>query len=521
MPTSLVNALVRSLAEAAPATPPEVLETHISWVLLAGNFAYKIKKPVKLPFADFSTLAARHRYCEEELRLNRRLAPQIYLDVVPITGSTAAVQFGGAGEPLDYAVRMHRFDQEALFDHLLAAGHLQPEYLDRLADRVATFHADAPVTREPAFGTPERVLWSALDNFTDLTAYAGAERRAALDRLAAWTRAAHRALEPVFAARHDEGCIRECHGDLHLRNIVLVDDAPVPFDCIEFSEELRWIDVMSEVAFLVMDLLDRGKPALAYRFLDAYLARGGDYAGIVVLRFYLVYRALVRAKVHDLRARQADVGTGESKRLQAVTDHYIALADAIAHGAQPALIVMHGLSGAGKSRIAAALVEALHAIRLRSDVERKRLFGLAATADSHSLVGAGLYGAGASARTYARLAELARPILAAGYPVIVDAAFLARDQRDTFRKLAREAAVPFRIVDCHADSRILRGRIAARAADTNEPSEATAAVLEHQLATHEPLNADEQSESVDCNTAGPEAEVVRASAECVALSLPR
>ncbi|HEU0278114.1 MAG TPA: AAA family ATPase [Rhodanobacteraceae bacterium] len=477
---TLITALMQTLA-AETSTPPEVLETHISWVLLAGDFAYKVKKPVRLPFADFSTLAARRHYCEEELRLNRRLAPQVYLDVVPITGRPDAPRFGGAGEALDYAVRMRRFAQDAMFDHLLAAGRLRPEHLDRLAERIARFHTEAPVTREPAFGTPERVLQPALDNFTELTAHADAGRRTALDRLAAWTRDAYRTLAPTLAARHRGGFIRECHGDLHLRNIVLLDDQPVPFDCIEFSDELRWIDVMSEVAFLVMDLLDRGQPTLAYRFLDAYLAHTGDYAGVAVLRFYLAYRALVRAKVHALRARQMGDDANESARLQAATDHYIELADEVAHGAKPALIIMHGLSGSGKSRIAAALVKTLHAIRLRSDVERKRLFGLAATADSQSAVGAGLYGADASARSYNRLADLARPILDAGYPIIVDAAFLARAQRDSFRGLAHEAAVPFRIVDCHADPVVLRDRIAARATDTAEPSEATTAVLEHQL----------------------------------------
>lgn len=518
-PPTFIAALVASLLAGRPDVRPELLETHLSWVLLAGDFAWKIKKPVALPFVDFSTLAARRHYCEEELRLNRRLAPQVYLDVVPVTGDAAHPQLGGDGPAIEYAVKMRRFAQDALFDHLLEAGALRPEHLDQLARRIATFHAAAPATTDTAFGTPQRVLEPALDNFADLARHADAARRALLDRLAAWTRDTWRALEPTLAARHRDGFIRECHGDLHLRNLVLIDGQPIAFDCIEFSAELRWIDVMSEVAFLVMDLLDRDRPALAFRFLDGYLAQAGDYAGLAVLRFYVVYRALVRAKVHELRARQVRGDAGEPQRLQAVTDHYLALADAVARGAAPALVLMHGLSGSGKSRIAAALVESLQAIRLRSDVERKRLFGLNASADSHSAVGAGLYGTGASTRTYARLAELARGIIAAGYPAIVDAAFLARAQRDAFRALARDLRVPFRIVDCRADPAILRQRITTRAAAADDPSEATIAVLDRQLATHEPLAGDERAACVTCDTEGPEAQVAAGCAARVARSL--
>ncbi len=519
MPAPLITALGRRLAAADPGLRPEVLETHISWVLLAGAFAYKLKKPVKLPFVDFSTLAARRHYCAEELRLNRRFAPQLYLDVVPITGSVDAPELGGRGPAFEYAVRMRRFAQTALFDHLLAQGALRAEHIDRLAARIAAFHATAPATTSAAFGTPERILQPALDNFTDLAAHAEASRARVLDGLATWTRDAHHALAPMFAARHRDGCVRECHGDLHLRNIVWLDDQPVPFDCIEFSAELRWIDVMSEVAFLAMDLLDRARPDFAFRLLDGYLAQTGDYAGVAVLRFYLVYRALVRAKVHDLRARQVGDDAGEAARLAAATDHYIALADELAHGARPALIVLHGFSGSGKSRVAAALVETLRAIRLRSDVERKRLVGLDAAARTGSAVNAGLYDPTASAKTYARLATLARGLLTAGYPVVVDAAFLARAQRQALREVAASLQVPFRIVDCRADPVLLGQRIAGRATDAREPSEATPDVLAHQLATHEPLTADELAHCIACNTEGPEAAAVPACAALVARSL--
>ncbi len=508
--TSLITALTEPGAYGHPAARIEVIETHISWVLLAGDYAYKIKKPVVLPFVDFGTLAARRRYCQDELRLNCRLAPQIYLDVVPITGSVESPKVGGSGTALEYAVKMRRFDQDSLFDHLLGRGALRPELIDRLAERIAAFHAQAPATTDPEFGTPHKVLQPALDNFSEMLPYADSRRRATLETLADWTREAFRRLEPVFAMRHRDGWVRDCHGDLHLRNIALIDGRPVPFDCIEFSAEFRWIDVTNEVAFLVMDLFDRGRPGLGYRFLDGYLAATGDYAGVAVLRFYLVYRALVRAKIHGLRARQVNADPREAERLQAAADHYLALAADIARGEKPALILMHGFSGAGKSRVAAALAEALGAIRVRSDVERKRLFGLSGTARSRTQVNAGIYARGASARTYTRLAELANTIVTAGYPAILDAAFLARWQREPMHELASKLGAPLWIVDCTADNDILRERVAARAARGSDASEATLEVLEHQMTSHEPLTAAEQKRVMLCDMEGSEADSVAA-----------
>ncbi len=511
--SDLITALKNPAAYPHPAEDVELIETHISFVLLAGEFAYKIKKPVTLPFVDFSSLDARRGFCEDELRLNRRLAPQLYLEVVPITGSIESPRMGGDGEALEYAVKMRRFDQDALFDHLLAHDALPAELVDRLAMRIAEFHVAVPPTTDPELGAPHKVLQPALDNFADMKPHANDDRLATLDALEAWTRETFERLEPVFASRHRDGFVRECHGDLHLRNIALVDGEPVAFDCIEFSAGLRWIDVINETAFLVMDLIDRGRGDLGWRFLDGYLAATGDYEGVAVLRFYMVYRALVRAKIHDLRARQAGDDTHEAQRLQRAAEHYLALADEIAHGEQPMLILMHGFSGAGKSRVAAALTEALGAIRLRSDVERKRLFGLDSTDRSDSALDAGIYDADAGRRTYARLAELARTILDAGFPAVLDAAFLARDQREPMYRLANTLAVPLRIVDCTASEVALRERVTARAAKGKDASEATIEVLEKQLATHDALDADEQCHRVTCDMNGREADNV---ATCVA-----
>ena len=471
----------------------ELLQTHISCVLLAGNYAYKIKKPVNLGFLDFSTLAARRYYCAEELRLNRRTAPGLYLDVIPIAGSESAPLLGGGGPAIEYAVKMRRFGQDALLDRMAKRGALAQQHIDALALGLARFHASierAGPARES--GSSKRILAPALQNFEQLRQLVSAKADLALlARLGDWTAREHAALDAVFDARKRDGWVRECHGDLHLGNIALLDGVPTPFDGIEFSADLRWTDVMNEVAFLMMDLIDHGLPRLAFRFLNAYLEQTGDYAGLRVLRFYLVYRALVRAKVACMRAHQDGMAAREHSDIEQEYRRHLHLAERLAAPRHAALLIMHGLSGSGKTTIAQGLLEALGAVRLRSDVERKRLFGLAAGARSGSGLHAGLYAPGASERTYARLAGLAREVLAARYPVIVDAAFLQRSQRERFAELARGAGAAFAIAACTASPAALRARVALRELAARDASEAGLAVLEHQFATEEPLAADE------------------------------
>jgi aminoglycoside phosphotransferase family enzyme/predicted kinase len=487
-----------------PVEHVEVLETHISWVLLAGEYAYKIKKPVSLGFLDFSTLQLRRFYCEEELRLNRRTAPRLYLEAVPITGSEAAPWLGGRGEAIEYAVKMRRFPQEALLSRMAQDGTLSAAHIDALARATAALHAQAARAESGRpFGTAAEVLAPALQNFDQIEALIGpGEEVPELERLRAWTQDEHNRLRQIFAARKASGFVRECHGDLHLGNVALIDGQPTPFDGIEFSEAFRWIDVMSEVAFMVMDLTDRRLPRLAYRFLNAYLEETGDYAGLAVLRFYLVYRALVRAKVACIRVHQRGVPAEEFRRGEREHVEYVSLARSLAGESRRALVLMHGLSGSGKTTVAQYLVEALSALRLRSDVERKRLVGLEARARTGSALGAGLYAADLTARTYARLAELARSVVVAGYPAVVDATFLSRAQRKTFAALARELGVPYAIADCQAPESVLRERVAARERAARDASEAGIAVLEHQLASREPLTDQELSVRVVCDARG-------------------
>lgn len=495
---TLVDALRHAECFPHPVSRIEVLETHISWVILTGQYAYKIKKPVDLGFLDFSTLEKRRLCCMEELRLNRRHAPQLYLDVVGITGTSAQPAVSGKGPMIEYAVKMRQFAQDALASRLLAAGKLTPRCIGKFAATLYAFHAAAaPAGPADGFGTAQGMLELALQNFSQLAALPGLHAdKPALEFLRVQTLHEHRRQHALFETRIIAGAVRECHGDLHLGNIVLVDGALVPFDCIEFNAALRWNDVMSEVAFLVMDLHDRRHPELAWLFLNAYLECSGDYGGLALLRYYLVYRAMVRAKVHGIRAHQTGISESEQQRLLGSCRGYLDLASAFCRHERPTLVITHGLSGSGKSRITNELMQQCGGIRIRSDVERKRCHGLSPMERGSSAVGSGMYDERSTRGLYERLAELAGGTLAAGYTTIIDASFLKHWQRNLARKLAQNAGAALLVVDVTAPESVLRRRVGQRAAEGKDASDAGLAVLEHQIATREPLSAQERLDAV-------------------------
>jgi hypothetical protein len=501
----LIDALSRPGVYPHPVDRVDVLQTHISYVLLAGDYAYKIKKPVNLGFLDFSTLDARQRCCEEELRLNRRTAADLYLATVRVTGSVAAPQLDGDGPAIEYAVKMRRFAQDDLLDSMAKRGECSPAIVDALARKLAAFHTTVAVAGpDSPFGTAERVMAPPRANFDHIEKLIGESPDVPqLERLRTWTDREGARLIPVFAARRRDGFIRECHGDLHLGNITLIGGEPTPFDCIEFNADLRWIDVMNEVAFLVMDLADHRLPGLAIRCLNAYCEATGDYAGLAVLRFYMVYRAMVRAKIACIRMQQQGVAADVKAATEAEYRGYFQLAERLAHRGATALVLTHGLSGSGKTTVAGVLAERFGAIRIRSDVERKRLFGLEASARTASAVGSGIYDPEATRRTYARLADLARSVIAAGWPVIVDATFLRAAERTAFRELARELAVPAVIVSCTAPDAELRARILAREQTRADASEAGLEVLARQRDASEPASRDELDDAFEFDTAQP------------------
>ena len=466
--TALVTALVRTLHA-------QIIETHISWVLLTKDSVYKIKKPVQLPFVDYGTLEARRHFCEEELRLNRRLAPLLYVGVTRITGSQQAPVIDGPGPVLEYAVRMHRFAPGALFNEQLAAGTLRAGDVDRLAALLAEFHERAPraeVASVFANAGPRRAAaLAALDGVRSLAS----EKE--LAELRGWIEAEAAALAPLWTSRKAEGRVRECHGDLHLANVVCVDGDVLAFDCIEFDPALRWIDVLDDAAFVVMDFAARKRNDFAFRFLNAWLDRTGDHRGLPALRFAVVYRALIRAQVAQLRGAQEE----------SAARRYLQTAMEWIHQPGARLFITHGLPGSGKTFASQRVLEQEGAVRLRSDVERKRLFGVGALEDSRAK-GLSLYDARATALTYDYLFGMARIGLQAGYSVILDAAFLRRTERTQALALARALGLPFSIVACEAPLAVLRARLRARGSDA---SEADVAVLEQLRTVAQPFANDE------------------------------
>jgi aminoglycoside phosphotransferase family enzyme/predicted kinase len=469
-----------------------LVETHVSWVFLTGRHAYKVKKPVKLPFVDFSTLALRERFCREELRINRRLAPELYLAVVPIGGSAKAPRVGRK-PAFEYAVKMREFPSDARLDRQLAANLVPRAAFAAFGTYLANFHGGlAPVRRVSA----AEVARAAQRNVAELGEYLSASHGTELERLREWTDAQCERLADVFAQRAAAGAHRECHGDLHLQNLLLEGGKIMAFDALEFDRKLRDIDVVSEAAFLAMDLIAHEEAGFAHDFLNRYLEESGDYAGVDVLRFYLVYRALVRAKVAAIKRAQSAAEERDSAG-------YVKTALALISPSRPMLAITHGLSGSGKTVITDELVGRLPALRVRSDVERKRLHGLAAAARTGSGLGAGVYGRAAGRRTYAALATIADRLLRNGHDALVDAAFLSRAERLEFRQVAAANRARFAILDCAAPVPELRRRIVERAKRGRDASEADLAVLDHQLATHDPLDRAERRSAVRVDTSKP------------------
>jgi len=469
----------------------ELVETHISWIFLAGDFAYKLKKPLDLGFLDFSTLERRRHFCQEELRLNRRFAPQLYLEVIRIGGSSQQPQPGGT-PAIDYAVKMKRFPARQQLDRIQAEGQLTALHIDRFATMIAQQHEQAPVVEKGQdFGSPAAIMTPARQNFVQLKPLLPLALEKQVKALEHWSEQAGQGLEALLQARKERGFIRECHGDVHLGNMAWFEGEPILFDCIEFSENLRWIDTINDIAFLVMDLDDRGEETFGWRFLNRYLRETGDYPGMKLLDFYKVYRAMVRAKVISMRLSQADLVAEERDEAQRLAQSYLSLAAGYTEESSPRLIITHGFSGSGKTTFVSELAPLCRAVCVHSDVERKRLHNLPATAASHSRVGGGLYGEDATAATYRRLHDLADELLSAGMSTIIDATFIKQAPRKMIRQLAERHQVPLIVLDFPLAAAELERRVARRSGQSGQISEATAAVLHHQRAQAEPLGCDE------------------------------
>ena len=501
-----IDQLIVSLHDASiydhAVTEISIIETHISWVLLTGDYAYKIKKPIKFSFVDFSTLEKRKFYCHEEMRLNARLAPNLYLGVVAITGSYANPSFNQSDNAIEYAVKMKQFSQQSLLSYLSTQNQLKQHSIDEMAKGVANFHMRIDNTpSNESLGSPEDIHYWVSDNYSQIIAsLIDEEDSSNLEKIKNWSDTEYHKKYNQFKQRRENGFVRECHGDMHLGNMAIIEDKVTIFDGIDFNEHLRWIDVISEVAFVSMDLHYRGHSEYANRFINLYLQYTGDYEGLKLLKYYLMYRAIVRAKVALLRIAQKDLSSLKEQAILKEFKSYLALASRYTEKQEIALIITHGLSGSGKSTHTEKLLESLGAVRIRSDVERKRMYGYASTENTQSTLNEGIYAPQSSKETYARLTDLANIILTSGFSVIVDACFLQHEIRQEFYRLAVKLQVAFIILDFQASEEVLKQRIIDRSKDRTDPSEADLAVLYSQLKKHEQLDEQENYNTIVIDT---------------------
>ncbi|MFC1664518.1 AAA family ATPase [Pseudomonadota bacterium] len=495
----IIQALTEPSVYNHPVDTIEIIETHISYVLLTGKFVYKIKKPVDLGFVNFTTLQKRKFFCQEEIRLNKRTAPNLYLNTVAIGGTAHAPILGDRTKAIEYAVKMRQFPQSQQLDRLLHRQELPINYVENLATDVANFHQSISVAGPTSsFSDLDKIQQRTLQNFQQLEACRKQldSLGKSLDALEHWTKQKFSKLTPLVKKRKSDK-IRECHGDMHLANLALIDNRIVPFDCLEFNPDLRWIDVISDISFLTMDLEYHNKYPLSNYFINRYLQVTGDYSGLGLLLFYKVYRALVRAKVACIRLNQQTDKQDRNDSQNELEKHISLACRYIGSTSQNVIIIMHGTSGSGKSYIARKFAGESGAICLRSDLERKRLHHLSETDRSNNILMNDLYSASNSKKTYAHLLETSAEVLEAGYSVIVDAAFLSAWQREMFYDFSRDTGVAYYVFNIRAPRETLEARILERGNIGTDPSDANVEVLHYQLKNSDPLSAKEKPYAID------------------------
>lgn len=489
----------------------EVRQTHISVVFLAGDFAYKIKKPVQLGFLDFSTLERRRHFCEEEVRLNRRLAPGVYLGVVPVTRQGDGLRFEGAGPAVEWAVKMRRLPPAATLQNCVERNETAESHLQALARRLAQFHAGAETSDViAAFGRFEAVAGNVRENFSQTASHVGVTvDRGVYERVRALTEKALAARQQVIAARAARGVPRDTHGDLHLDHVYWFPQQAPPddwviIDCIEFNERFRYADPMADVAFLAMDFAFHGRRDLAQAFLESYQQACGDAEGRLLAPLYTSYRAVVRAKVEGMKLGEKEIPDSErdAARQRAQAHWLVALDELEEPMRRPALVLVGGLPGCGKSTLAEALGQRGHFEVLRSDVVRKELAGLPPAESGRSAFGGGIYTASWTERTYAELARRAETILAVGGRVLIDAGFRSDGRRHDFFALARRWGVRALMLECRAAPEVIRERLQQRRGDASDADWAI-----YQQAADEWQSPDPASQRlmrvIDTTSAGP------------------
>jgi uncharacterized protein len=473
----LIDALSRTSSYPFPVQKVEVRQTHISVVFLAGAYAYKVKKPVDLGFLDFGSLEKRRHFCEEEVRLNRRLAPTVYLGVVPITSGADGVKVEGHDEVIEWAVKMERLPEEAALQKRLQRGQIGIETVKALAGKVASFHNQAARGEHISdFGRFDIVAGNARENFAQAEPQVGVTvSQSVFESLQCLTEAVLSRLRTVIDSRAERGVPRDTHGDLHLDHVYLFPERRPPddlviIDCIEFNERFRFADPVGDMAFLVMDLVFHGRRDLAREFADEYFLLSGDDEGRALLPFYMAYRAAVRGKVEGLELSEQEIPVmARTAVLAKAQAHWLlALGELAAPSDRPCLVLVSGLPGAGKSTLARGLAERAGFHLIRSDVIRKEMAGVSEAARTANRFGEGIYSAEWTERTYAKCLARAERLLFEGTRVVVDATFGQEGKRRIFLEAAARLAVPATLLLCQAAPEVVQHRLAGRVGDASD-----------------------------------------------------
>ncbi|MGB5899717.1 MAG: AAA family ATPase [Geitlerinemataceae cyanobacterium] len=489
--------------------PIRVLQTHISFVLLTGEYVYKLKKTVDFGFLDYSSLEKRRHFCQQELQMNQRGASEIYLEVLPISQQGETFELGSSRNIVEYTLKMRQFPQENLWTSLFDRGELSVSHLEELGRRLAQFHAQAPTDDYiQSFGRVDRIEEAIDGNYQATKKYIGKiQTQDRFDRTKAYTDRFFEENRPLFDRRIETGKIRACHGDLHLKNIAQWNEKIILFDCIEFNESFRLVDVMYDVAFVIMDLDARDRRDLANIFLNTYVEETGDWEGLQVLPLYLCRQAYVRAKVTSFLLDDPGIGDEEKQQASQSAQHYYQLAWEYTQPRQGQLIIMSGLSGSGKSTVARWVARHLGAIQIRSDAVRKHL----ANIPLHQRGEEAIYSEKMTEKTYHRVLELGGMLATGGWSVILDAKF----DRTVWRKKAIELAtaenLPLRILHCQAPFRVMQERLKQR---TGDIADATPNLLETQLAEVELLDEFEQNYTIAVDTTQPLAAQLESLLSC-------
>jgi len=491
--------LIRAMSDPAiyPHRPAgvEVIQTHISVVFIAGDLVYKVKKPVNFGFLDYTTLEKRQHFCHQEVILNSRFSERIYLGVVEICSGPGGINLRGGGDAVEAAVVMRHIPQDRTMIRMLEDDKITPEILDRLADRLAFFHSVAATGPEISlFGSSDVIRRNLAENFEQTVPFVGSTiDRETHEAVVSLSFAFLETHEDLIAMRMKGGFIRDCHGDLHLEHVVILDEIML-YDCIEFNDRFRYSDTASDLGFLLMDLDFRGYPAYADRIARRYARTSGDRDVLKLLGLYRSYRAFVRGKVLSFSLEEPEISPEEKAAAAGTATDYFRLARSyLVPPLHPALIVTSGLMASGKSFMAAQLAKRLGIVPLRSDEVRKELHGLTPAEHQLDKFRQGIYTPGATDLTYRALLDEARRELEQGKSVIVDASFSRLADRKAALEVAQAAGARFRLIECTAPDDVIRSRLTARAGKRDEPSDGRWEIFPQHKAAYEPVRAEESS----------------------------